>query len=72
MNPRFSLNTVLHVRSVAPAGLKRWQLKRHQIGLIDLKTGLTVSSAKPGKDKAYEFALGSPHTAPQDKFGDQK
>jgi len=72
MDPRFSLDTVFHVRSVAPAGLRRWQLKRHQVALIDLSTNLTVPSAKPGKDKVYEFVWGSPNTGPQDKFGDQK
>lgn len=64
------LTTMFHVRSVAPAGLKLYQLRPFQLALYDEDLGTTVAAAVPGKDKKYKFVWKSPNKGLEGALGD--
>lgn len=57
--------------SIAPAGLRSFELKPYQLGLMDTDTNRTVSAATWCADKQYQFVWGTPSLgANHPHFGD--
>lgn len=64
------LETLFHVKSVAPAGLRLKDLKPFQVGILDVDTQKTVSSAAVCSDGRYEIVWKSPAAGFKGPFGD--